>query len=92
MILISNLFYSADHGKIIKIVNAASADDSEKVNSVVIEELDVLSKSEPIRNLRVIRTMQYGEFKKILFFIIRSHVLLNRNVFWGKIKKTLLVR
>lgn len=25
--------------------------------------------------------------KKIFYFIIRSHVLLNRNVFWGKMKK-----
>lgn len=59
----SHLFLSffADHGKIIKAVNAESADSSKKVNSVVIEELDVLPTNEPIRNLEIIRTTQYGE-------------------------------
>jgi hypothetical protein len=51
----------ADHGKVLKTINAASANDSSKVTSVVIEELDVLAKPEPIRNLRIVRTMQYGE-------------------------------
>lgn len=51
-----------DQGKVLKTINAASADDSSRVTSVVIEELDVLSKPEPIRNLKIIRTMQYGEF------------------------------
>lgn len=50
-----------DHGKVLKTINAASADDSSKVASVVIEELDVLAKPEPIRNLKIVRTMQYGE-------------------------------
>jgi hypothetical protein len=47
---------------VLKTINAASADDSSKVSSVVIEELDVLAKPEPIRNLKIVRTMQYGEF------------------------------
>lgn len=51
----------SDHGKIIKAVNAESADSNKKVSSVVIEELDVLPTSEPIRNLEIIRTMQYGK-------------------------------
>lgn len=51
----------SDHGKIIKTVNAESADSSKKVNSVVIEELDVLPTNEPIRNLEIIRTTQYGK-------------------------------
>jgi hypothetical protein len=51
-----------DQGKVLKIINAASADDTSKVSSVVIEELDVLAKPEPIRNLKIIRTTQYGEF------------------------------
>jgi hypothetical protein len=46
---------------VLKTINAASADDSSKVSSVVIEELDVLAKPEPIRNLKIVRTMQYGE-------------------------------
>lgn len=57
----------ADHGKVLKTINAASADDSSKVSSVVIEELDVLAKPEPIRNLKIVRTMQYGEFDVSLF-------------------------
>lgn len=59
-----NDFFSSpllDHGKIIKSVNAESADSAEKVTSVVIEEIDVLTKSEPIRNLEIVRTMQYGK-------------------------------
>lgn len=42
-------------------MNAESADSNKKVSSVVIEELDVLPTSEPIRNLEIIRTMQYGK-------------------------------
>lgn len=59
--LIFYSFYPTDHGKIIKSVNAESADSAEKVTSVVIEEIDVLTKSEPIRNLEIVRTMQYGK-------------------------------
>lgn len=51
----------------LKTINAASADDSSKVSSVVIEELDVLAKPEPIRNLKIVRTMHYGEFDVSLF-------------------------
>lgn len=71
-----HVFFSclfADHGKIIKAVNAESADTDKKLSSVVIEELDVLPSSEPIRNLEIIRTMQYGKYskrerKKIVFW------------------------
>lgn len=63
-ILSFSLFLVSDHGKIIKAVNAESADSIKKVSSVVIEELDVLPTSEPIRNLEIIRTMQYGKLKK----------------------------
>uniref|UniRef100_A0A1I8QBF7 Semaphorin-1A n=1 Tax=Stomoxys calcitrans TaxID=35570 RepID=A0A1I8QBF7_STOCA len=52
-----------DHGKIIKSVNAESADSDKKVTSVVIEEIDVLPKTEPIRNLKIVRTMQYDQPK-----------------------------
>lgn len=55
-------FLFPDHGKIIKTVNAESADSNKKVSSVVIEELDVLPTNEPIRNLEIIRTTQYGRF------------------------------
>lgn len=64
-----------DHGKIIKTVNAESADSNKKVSSVVIEELDVLAKSEPIRNLEIVRTTQYGKLKQDMdefhFFIFK---------------------
>ncbi|CAD7000624.1 unnamed protein product [Ceratitis capitata] len=57
------IFIGTDHGKIIKSVNAESADSEAKVSSVVIEEIDVLPKSEPIRNLEIVRTMQYDQPK-----------------------------
>lgn len=64
--LFLSLFFSyADHGKIIKAVNAQSADSSINVTSVVIEELDVLPTNEPIRNLEIIRTTQYGKYTKM---------------------------
>lgn len=58
----------SDHGKIIKTVNADSSDSSKTVSSVVIEELDVLSKNEPIRKLEIVRTMQYGKIFLPLFY------------------------
>ncbi|XP_055857492.1 semaphorin-1A isoform X3 [Episyrphus balteatus] len=58
------IFVGTDHGKIIKSVNAESADSNKKVSSVVIEEIDVLTKSEPIRNLEIVRTMQYDQPKE----------------------------
>lgn len=64
MIFFSSCLIS-DHGKVLKTINAASANDSSKVSSVVIEEIDVLSKPEPIRNLKIVRTMQYGKYKMI---------------------------
>jgi hypothetical protein len=54
---------------VLKTINAASADDSSKVSSVVIEELDVLAKPEPIRNLKIVRTMQYGEYSIIRWYL-----------------------
>lgn len=54
--------FVTDHGKIIKTVNAESADSNKKVSSVVIEELDVLAKNEPIRSLEIVRTTPYGKF------------------------------
>lgn len=51
-----------ESGKIIKTVNAASADSNKKVNSVVIEEINILSNNESIRNLEIVRTMQFGNY------------------------------
>ncbi|XP_072157904.1 semaphorin-1A isoform X2 [Bemisia tabaci] len=47
------LFIGTDNGKVLKAVNADSADSSEKVSPVVIEELQVFPPNVPIRNLRV---------------------------------------
>lgn len=55
------IFVGTDHGKVIKSVNAESADSSKKVVSVVIEELDVLAKNEPIRSMEIVRTQQYDQ-------------------------------
>lgn len=67
--------FFADHGKIIKAVNAESADSNRKVSSVVIEELDVLPTSEPIRNLEIIRTTQYGKWSTM-------YAEVNSNFYW----------
>lgn len=56
----------SESGKIIKTVNAASADSNKKVNSVVIEEINIISNNETIRNLEIVRTMQFGECLLIL--------------------------
>lgn len=77
-ILKLQIYHFTDHGTIIKTINAASADDSEKVSSVVIEELDVLPKSEPIRNLKIVRTMQYG--KKSRKILIKNQIQMILNV------------
>lgn len=57
----STLFFVPDHGKILKTVNAESADSNKKVTSVVIEEIDALQTNEPIRTLEIVRTTQYGK-------------------------------
>ncbi|XP_067003213.2 semaphorin-1A isoform X3 [Anabrus simplex] len=49
------LFIGTDDGKVIKALNAASFDSSDDVNSVVIEELQVLPPGVPIKNLYVVR-------------------------------------
>jgi semaphorin 6 len=49
------LFIGTDNGKVIKAVNAESADSATKVNPVVIEEIQVFPPNVPIRNLKVVR-------------------------------------
>jgi hypothetical protein len=83
--------FFSDHGKVLKTINAASADESSKVASVVIEELDVLAKPEPIRNLKIVRTMQYGEcvfLVKVvnLCLIYNMHELFLRKLLFNKHK------
>lgn len=47
------LFIGTDDGKVVKAVNAASFDADNKVQSVVIEEIQVLPPGVPIKNLYV---------------------------------------
>ncbi|KAG8232770.1 hypothetical protein J437_LFUL012909 [Ladona fulva] len=49
------LFIGTDNGKVIKAVNADSADTTKHVNPVVIEEIQVFPPNVPIRNLKVVR-------------------------------------
>ncbi|XP_046404618.1 semaphorin-1A [Ischnura elegans] len=49
------LFIGTDNGKVIKAVNADSADTVKQVNPVVIEEIQVFPPNVPIRNLKVVR-------------------------------------
>lgn len=49
------LFIGTDDGKVIKALNSASFDSSETVDSVVIEELQVLPPGVPVKNLYVVR-------------------------------------
>jgi semaphorin 6 len=48
-------FLVLDNGKVIKAVNAGSADTTEKVSPVVIEEIQVFPPQVAVRNLKVVR-------------------------------------
>lgn len=48
------LFVGTDEGKVVKAVNAASFDEYNQVDSVVIEEMQVLPLGVPIKNLYVV--------------------------------------
>ncbi|XP_065335905.1 semaphorin-1A-like isoform X2 [Cloeon dipterum] len=49
------LFIGTDNGKVIKAVNAESADNPKKVNSVVIEEIQVFPPAVAITSLKIVR-------------------------------------
>ncbi|PNF14608.1 hypothetical protein B7P43_G12123 [Cryptotermes secundus] len=49
------LFIGTDNGKVIKAVNAGSADTTERVSPVVIEEIQVFPPQVAVRNLKVVR-------------------------------------
>ncbi|KAI5709727.1 hypothetical protein M8J75_002787 [Diaphorina citri] len=49
------IFIGTDNGKVLKAVNADSADSSEKVSSVLIEELQVFPPGVPVHNLKIVR-------------------------------------
>ncbi|PSN57450.1 Semaphorin-1A [Blattella germanica] len=58
------LFIGTDDGKVIKALNAASFDSEKTVNSVVVEELQVLPPSVAVKNLYVVR--MDGEESKLV--------------------------
>ncbi|XP_069678503.1 semaphorin-1A isoform X2 [Periplaneta americana] len=59
------LFIGTDDGKVIKALNAASFDSDKTVNSVVIEELQVLPPGVPVKNLYVVR-MDHEDSKLVV--------------------------
>ncbi|XP_043278781.1 semaphorin-1A isoform X2 [Venturia canescens] len=55
------LFIGTDNGKIIKAVNAESADTHERVSPVVIEEIQAFPASVPVRGIKVVRATQASD-------------------------------
>ncbi|RLU25323.1 hypothetical protein DMN91_001479 [Ooceraea biroi] len=55
------LFIGTDNGKVIKAVNAESADSHQKVSPVVIEEIQAFPPTVPVRGIKVIRASQAGD-------------------------------
>lgn len=55
-----------DNGKVIKAINAASADGHDTVSSVIVEELQVFSSNITIRNLKIVRTDSSKEGRLIV--------------------------
>ena len=57
---------SADNGKVIKAINAASAAAADAVSPVIIEELQVFPPNMSVRNLRIVRTDSSKEGRLIV--------------------------
>lgn len=55
------LFIGTDNGKVIKAVNAESADSHQKVSPVVIEEIQAFPPTVPVRGIKVVRASQTGD-------------------------------
>ncbi|XP_018376123.1 PREDICTED: semaphorin-1A isoform X3 [Trachymyrmex cornetzi] len=55
------LFIGTDNGKVIKAVNAESADSHQKVSPVVIEEIQAFPPTVPVRGIKVVRASQAGD-------------------------------
>ncbi|XP_021935151.1 semaphorin-1A isoform X2 [Zootermopsis nevadensis] len=60
------LFIGTDNGKVIKAVNAGSADTMEQVSPVVIEEIQVFPSQVAVRNLKVIRDANLPEGRLVV--------------------------
>lgn len=63
-----------DNGKVIKAINANSADSVHGVNPVVIEELQVFGLKEPVRSLSVVRGIGPGSGGDRLIAVSDSEV------------------
>lgn len=59
-------FYLPDSGKVIKAINANSADSVRHVNPVVIEELQVFGAQEPVRSLKVVKGVGNGAPSRLI--------------------------
>lgn len=68
------LIPSSDNGKIIKAVNALSADSRHGVRTAVIEEIQVLPTHVPVRGLRIMRTIKNGKEETRLIVVSDSEV------------------
>ncbi|XP_077284317.1 semaphorin 1a isoform X2 [Arctopsyche grandis] len=68
------LFIGTDNGKVIKAINANSADSVHGVNPVVIEELQVFGLKEPVRSLSVVRGTGPGSSGDRLIAVSDSEV------------------
>ncbi|XP_051162887.1 semaphorin-1A isoform X2 [Leptopilina boulardi] len=55
------LFIGTDNGKVIKAINAESADSHQKVSPVVIEEIQAFPTTIPVRGIKVVRASQAGD-------------------------------
>lgn len=55
------LFIGTDNGKVIKAINAESADSKDKVSPVVIEEIQAFPANVPVRGIKVVRSSQIGD-------------------------------
>lgn len=55
------LFIGTDNGKVIKAVNAESADSHQKVSPVVIEEIQAFPSTVPVRGIKVVRASEAGD-------------------------------
>ncbi|GLH02989.1 Semaphorin-1A [Gryllus bimaculatus] len=60
------LFIGTDNGKVIKAVNADSADSNTEVSPVVIEEIQVFPPHVAVRNLKVVRDSSFDDGRLIV--------------------------
>lgn len=60
------LFIGTDNGKVMKAVNADSADTIDRVSPVVIEDIQVFPPNVPVRNLKVVRDASLPEGRLIV--------------------------